>query len=86
VLAAYRIGDSPVNPITPLMVYLPFILTIAQRYDRNAGIGTLIALMLPYTVVIAVVWIILLAIWFLINIPLGPGYLPQVSSVLMAWM
>ncbi|NJM05662.1 hypothetical protein HC891_04905 [Candidatus Gracilibacteria bacterium] len=64
VLAAYRIGDAPVNPITPLMVYLPFILTIAQRYDRKAGIGTLIALMLPYTVIIAVVWIILLSIWF----------------------
>jgi len=82
VLAAYRIGDSPVNPITPLMVYLPFILTVAQRYQKDAGIGTLIALMIPYTVIIAVAWLILLAIWFLINIPLGPGYLPQAASLM----
>jgi aminobenzoyl-glutamate transport protein len=79
VLAAYRIGDSPVNPITPLMVYLPFILTIAQRYKRDAGIGTIISLMLPYTVVIAIAWLILLAIWFVLNIPLGPGYFPQAA-------
>jgi aminobenzoyl-glutamate transport protein len=80
VLAAYRIGDAPVNPITPLMVYLPFILTIAQRYQKDAGIGTLISLMLPYTVIIAIAWLILLAIWFLLNIPLGPGYFPQVVA------
>lgn len=79
VLAAYRIGDSPVNPITPLLVYLPFILTIAQRYQRNAGIGTLISLMLPYTIAIAVAWLVLLAVWFVLNIPLGPGYLPQLA-------
>jgi aminobenzoyl-glutamate transport protein len=86
VLAAYRIGDAPVNPITPLMVYLPFILTVAQRYQKDSGIGTLIALMLPYTVVIAVAWLVLLAIWFLLNIPLGPGYFPQVSSLLLGWL
>jgi aminobenzoyl-glutamate transport protein len=86
VLAAYRIGDSPVNPITPLMVYLPFILTVAQRYDRNAGLGTLIALMVPYTVIIAVVWILLLIVWFLLNIPLGPGYFPQTVSMVFAWL
>lgn len=78
VLAAYRVGDSPVNPITPLMVYLPFILLTAQRYQKKAGIGTIIALMVPYTIAIAVTWLILLSIWFLLNIPLGPGYLPQV--------
>jgi aminobenzoyl-glutamate transport protein len=77
VLAAYRIGDAPVNPITPLMVYLPFILTVAQRYDKSAGIGTLISLMLPYTIFIAIAWIALFAIWFGLNIPLGPGYFPQ---------
>lgn len=86
VLAAYRIGDSPVNPITPLMVYLPFILTIAQRYQKDAGIGTLIALMLPYTVIIAVAWLLLLVIWFLINVPLGPGYFPQTASILLSWL
>ena len=51
VLAADRLGDSPVNEITPLMVYLPFIITIAQRYQQNAGIGTLISHMLPQIVV-----------------------------------
>jgi aminobenzoyl-glutamate transport protein len=82
VLAAYRVGDSPVNPITPLMVYLPFILTVAQRYQKSAGIGTIISLMLPYTVAILIAWLVLLAAWFLLNIPLGPGYFPQVAGLL----
>ncbi|MCB0195823.1 MAG: AbgT family transporter [Anaerolineae bacterium] len=74
VLAAYRIGDSPANVITPLMVYLPFVLTIVQRYQKDAGIGTVVALMLPYTLIIAVVWVILFIIWFVVGIPLGPGF------------
>jgi aminobenzoyl-glutamate transport protein len=73
-LAAYRIGDSPVNTLTPLMVYLPFIVTIAQRYRRDAGIGTVISLMLPYAGIMAVVWTLFFVIWFLLGIPLGPGY------------
>ncbi len=74
VLAAYRIGDSPMNVITPLMVYLPFIITVMQRYQKESGIGTVIALMLPYTLIIAVAWIILFILWYVIGIPLGPGY------------
>jgi aminobenzoyl-glutamate transport protein len=74
VLAAYRIGDSPMNVITPLMVYLPFILTVAQRYQKDTGIGTIIALMLPYTAILAIVWIILFVLWYVLGIPLGPGY------------
>ena len=74
VLAAYRIGDSPVNTLTPLMVYLPFIVTVAQRYQKNSGIGTVVALMLPYAGVVLLVWIILFIIWFVLGIPLGPGY------------
>jgi aminobenzoyl-glutamate transport protein len=77
VLAAYRIGDSPMNVVTPLMVYLAVVLTFAQRYQKNAGLGTLIALMVPYTVAIAIAWLILLVIFFVFNIPLGPGYFPQ---------
>src|SRR5262245_17708703 len=73
-LAAYRVGDSPLNVVTPLMVYLPFMVTIAQRYQKDAGIGTVIALMIPYVVIIALVWIALFVIWFLLGIPLGPGY------------
>ena len=73
VLAAYRIGDSPMNVVTPLMVYLPFIVTVAQRYDKKAGIGTIIALMLPYVLFIAISWIVLFAVWWIFKIPLGPG-------------
>src|SRR5690606_30766471 len=74
VLAAYRVGDSPVNVIAPLMVYLPFIVTITQRYKRDAGIGTVIALMMPFVIAILIAWIVLFVIWFLVGIPLGPGY------------
>ena len=74
VLAAYRVGDSPTNIITPLMVYLPFVLTVVQRYQKDAGIGTVIALMLPYTLIISIVWILLFVVWFALGIPLGPGY------------
>ncbi len=72
VLAAYRVGDSPTNVLTPLMVYLPFIVTIAQRYKKDAGIGTVIALMLPYAGILLIVWIVLFVAWFLLGIPLGP--------------
>jgi aminobenzoyl-glutamate transport protein len=74
VLAAYRVGDSPVNVITPLMVYLPFIVTIAQRYKKDAGIGTVVALMIPYVVTLLIAWILLFMVWFWLGIPLGPGY------------
>jgi aminobenzoyl-glutamate transport protein len=72
VLAAYRIGDSPTNVITPLMVYLPFIVVVAQRYQKKAGIGTIVALMLPYVLFIAVAWILLFVAWWMLGIPLGP--------------
>jgi aminobenzoyl-glutamate transport protein len=74
VLAAYRIGDSPMNVITPLMVYLPFIVIVAQRYEKNSGIGTIISLMIPYTVIVLLVWTIFFVVWYLVGIPLGPGY------------
>lgn len=72
-LAAYRVGDSPINIITPLMVYLPFMVTVAQRYKKDAGIGTIIALMIPYTVWILITWTALYLAWFLLGIPWGPG-------------
>jgi aminobenzoyl-glutamate transport protein len=74
VLAAYRLGDSPANVITPLMVYLPFIVLVAQRYRKDAGIGTIIALMLPYTFIVLVAWLLFFVAWFLLGIPMGPGY------------
>ena len=73
VLAAYRVGDSPVNVITPLMVYLPFIVLLAQRYKKEAGIGTVVSLMMPYTVVVLVAWTLFFVIWYVLGIPLGPG-------------
>ena len=72
-LAAYRVGDSPVNVLTPLMVYLPFMVTVAQRYKKEAGIGTIIALMIPYAVWMLLSWTALYVIWFLLGIPWGPG-------------
>lgn len=72
-LAAYRVGDSPVNVLTPLMVYLPFMVTVAQRYKKDAGLGTIIALMIPYSVAILVSWTALYVVWFLLGIPWGPG-------------
>jgi aminobenzoyl-glutamate transport protein len=74
VLAAYRVGDSPLNVITPLMVYLPFVVLVAQKYVKSAGLGTIIALMIPYTIFVLVGWIILFVIWYVLGIPLGPGY------------
>lgn len=73
-LAAYRLADSPFNVVTPLMVYLPFMVTVAQRYQKDAGVGTIIALMLPYVAVLAVVWVLLFIAWFALGIPVGPGY------------
>ena len=72
-LAAYRVADSPINVLTPLMVYLPFMVTVAQRYKKDAGIGTIIALMVPYTMWILITWVALYVAWFLLGIPWGPG-------------
>jgi aminobenzoyl-glutamate transport protein len=77
VLAAYRIGDSPVNTLTPLMVYFPFIVTVAQRYRKDAGMGTIVAIMLPYAAIMLAAWVVLFVVWYLLNLPLGPGYLPR---------
>lgn len=73
VLAAYRTGDSPTNVLTPLMAYFPLVVVFAQRYQRDAGIGTVISLMLPYTIIVTVLWIAFFVAWYLLGIPLGPG-------------
>jgi aminobenzoyl-glutamate transport protein len=73
VLAAYRVGDSPMNVITPLNVYLAVMVGFAQKYQKDAGIGTIVALMLPYTAILLVLWTLLLIAWFLLGIPLGPA-------------
>jgi aminobenzoyl-glutamate transport protein len=73
VLAAYRVADSPFNVITPAMAYFPLIVIFAQRYQKSAGIGTVISLMLPYALILIVVWTVFFLVWYLIGIPFGPG-------------
>jgi aminobenzoyl-glutamate transport protein len=70
---AYRIGDSVTNIITPLNAYLVIILVYMQKYAPRAGMGTLISTMLPYSVVLAIVWTAFLLLWMALGIPLGPG-------------
>jgi aminobenzoyl-glutamate transport protein len=71
VLAAYRVGDSPMNSITPLNAYFAMIVVFCQKYVKDAGVGTVIALMLPYVIAIAVAWLPLLIIWHLLGLPWG---------------
>ena len=71
VLAAYRIADSPMNVITPLNAYFALIVVFAQKYDSKAGVGTLVALMIPYVIAIYVVWTLLFIAWFLLGLPWG---------------
>lgn len=71
VLAAYRIADSPMNVITPLNAYFALIVVFAQKYDAKAGVGTLVALMIPYVIAIYAVWTLLFVAWFLLGIPWG---------------
>lgn len=71
VLAAYRVGDSPMNAITPLNAYFALVVGFAQRYDRHAGVGTVVSLMLPYTVWMLVLWTALFALWKVLGLPWG---------------
>lgn len=69
----YRVGDSVTNIISPLLPYFPIIIAFAKKYDPKIGIGTLISTMLPYSIAFGISWMIMLAIWLLAGIPLGPG-------------
>lgn len=72
--AAYRIGDSVTNLITPMMSYFGLILAVAIKYKKDMGIGTLIATMLPYSIVFFFGWVALFYIWvFVFNMPVGPS-------------
>jgi aminobenzoyl-glutamate transport protein len=70
---AYRVGDSAANVVSPLMSYFALIVAFLQRYTPKAGIGNLIATMLPYTIVFLVIWTLLLMVWYALELPLGPG-------------
>jgi aminobenzoyl-glutamate transport protein len=71
--AAYRVGDSVTNVITPLNPYLVIILVFLQRYVPRGGIGTLVALMVPYAIAFGLVWTALLTLWMVLGLPLGPA-------------
>ncbi len=72
--AAYRIGDSSTNIITPMMSYFGLVLAFFAKYDRKVGIGTMIATMLPYSMLFFVCWVALFYVWvFLLGLPVGPG-------------
>lgn len=70
--AAYRLGDSFTNLITPLMNYFPLVIIYAKKYDKDLGIGTLISLMLPYSLAFLIVSILALVVWIAFGIPVGP--------------
>ncbi len=71
--AVYRIGDSVTNIISPMMSYFALIIAFISKYEKNAGIGTLISTMLPYTIVFLIVWTCLLIVWMIFALPFGPG-------------
>ncbi|WP_026475124.1 AbgT family transporter [Alkaliflexus imshenetskii] len=71
--AVYRIGDSVTNVISPMMSFFALIIAYFQKYDKNAGLGTIIATMIPYSIAFFIGWSILLIVWILTGLPLGPG-------------
>ena len=71
VLAAYRIGDSPINAITPLNAYFALVVGFAQKYDKTAGVGTVVSLMLPYVAIMIALWTLLFAVWYALGLPWG---------------
>jgi len=83
--AAYRVGDGATNIITPLMVYFPLILIFAQRWQKDFGLGSLTALMLPYSLWLLLSGIALTMGWFFLGLDLGPGApvgysLPEIAT------
>jgi aminobenzoyl-glutamate transport protein len=71
VLSAYRVGDSPTNALTPLNAYFALVVGFAQVYDKQAGIGTVVALLLPYAIWMTITWMALFAGWYLLGLPWG---------------
>ena len=69
----YRIGDSISNPITPMMPYLPLLLSYAQKYDKDMKLGSLLSSLMPYTIILSIVWPLFMIVWYLLGWPLGPG-------------
>ncbi len=72
-LAAYRVSDSPPNVINPLLPHFALVVGFAQRWQKDAGVGTVVAMMIPYAVATFIAWTILFFAWYLLGIPFGPG-------------
>jgi aminobenzoyl-glutamate transport protein len=70
--AAYRVADSITNAITPMLAYFGILLVTAQKFDKNVKLGTLISLLLPYSIFLGIPWIVLFAVWYLLGLPFGP--------------
>jgi aminobenzoyl-glutamate transport protein len=83
---AYRVGDSVTNIISPMMSYFALIIAFFQRYEPKAGIGTLVAVMLPYSMVFLLGWSVMFALWLVFGLPIGPDapldYIPAAASAL----
>ena len=71
--AAYRIGDSTSNIIAPMMPFFPLTVAFFQKYDKKAGIGSVVSTMLPYSLAFLIGWTLLFIVWYLLDLPLGPG-------------
>lgn len=71
--AAFRVGDSVTNVITPMMSYFALLVVYAQKYNKESGVGTLISLMIPFTISFLIAWLIILGVWYYFGFPLGPG-------------
>jgi aminobenzoyl-glutamate transport protein len=72
VLAAYRVSDSPPNVINPLLPHFALVVGFAQRWQKEAGVGTVVAMMLPYALATFIAWTLLFFAWYLLEIPFGP--------------
>ncbi len=69
----YRVGDSITNCVTPLYVYFPLLLGWIHKYNKNIGIGTIVSLLIPYAVILFVMWVVLLFVWYVLGLPIGVG-------------
>lgn len=69
----YRVGDSITNCISPLYVYFPLLIGWVRQYDKKTGIGTVVSLLVPYAVVLFIMWVVLLFVWYWLNLPIGIG-------------
>ena len=70
--ALFRIGDSPTNVISPVSPYFALVLGYLRRYQKEAGVGTLISLVLPVSIAMLIGWFLLFVAWYLLGLPLGP--------------